>query len=83
MNANDELRPFAMLVPDMKAWAAENGCADEAERFNYRGFLDAALNGRIPAERVNSRWHYRRSNRARIAAGIGVVPKAAAPAAAA
>ncbi len=78
MPTTDEMRPFGALVLDMKEWATEMGCAAEAERFTYRAFLEAALNGRIPAERINNRWHYRRSNRSRIAAAFGVAPKAAA-----
>ncbi len=84
MAHEDDLLPIGQLIGDLKGFAAENGCRPDAlDHLDYRRVLDAVLSARIPAERIRSRWHYRRGNRARIAAAFGVVPTGATPAAAA
>lgn len=68
-----DLRPLALLIPDLKRFLIETGqgCA-RLSQLKYRRLAEAALDGEIPAERVNARWHYDPRNVPAIAEALGV-----------
>ena len=79
MTKDDELVPMGQLVTELKEFAAEVGYdGDALAHLTYSKMLNMALTAQIPVERINNRWHWRRRNRARIAAAFGVTPRAAA-----
>ncbi len=77
---SDTRQPIAELMGALRRYAAEVG-ADPAilDDVGYRHGLNAALDGRIPAVRVNSRWFWENADLPVIAAAFGVQAKAAVP----
>jgi len=76
-------RQLAELLPALRQYAAEIGAKPTVlANFGYRHALTAALDGVIPASRVNRKWYWREADLPVIAASIGVTP-ARAPAVAA
>ena len=65
-NASETLRPLADALFDAREWAAENGLDGALDDARHRHVVEAALDGRIPAQRINARWYYRPQDRAQI-----------------
>lgn len=57
----EALRPLAEFLIEGRGWAAENDLEGALDDNTHRDVVTAALNGWIPAERRNNRWHYRSS----------------------
>lgn len=64
---SETLRPLADALFDAREWAAENGLDGALADARHRHVVEAALDGRIPAQRINARWYYRPEDRALIA----------------
>ena len=66
---------LALLLPELRG---RPGFAVDAEvlgRWTHRDVSTAALNGRIPAKRINGRWYWERANLRKIAELMGVLAK--------
>lgn len=64
----DERLSLAQLLPELRDRAAEQGGkAVTLEGVSHRAVFNAALDGVIPAQRINGRWYVRRADLPRIA----------------
>ncbi|WP_424140010.1 hypothetical protein [Roseomonas chloroacetimidivorans] len=71
-------RPLAFLLDDLNRYLTETGRDTAAlAKLRYRGMQEAALDRKIPAERVNGRWHFSPDDLPRIAQALGLVPSPA------
>lgn len=68
------LQPLALLRTELQQAATSLGIApDAAEHLpSHRVILTMALDGELPAERVNGRWYFRPARLPEIAAAFGL-----------
>ena len=66
---------LAQLLPDLRSDPNLSVDRQALEGLNHRRVFSAALDGRIPAERINGRWYVKRDDRQKIAKLLGVMPK--------
>lgn len=68
-------RALACLLQDIRNEPPAGGNLQALDEWNHRRVSTAALDAKIPADRINGRWYYRMADRARIAEILGVMPK--------
>jgi hypothetical protein len=66
-------RPLALLLPDLERFAVETGRDRSAlSSLKHRKIVEFALDRKIPAERINGRWHFSPAELPRIADALGL-----------
>ncbi len=66
---------LALVLPDLKGDPGLSVDRQAVEGLTHRCVFGAALDGKIPAERINGRWYVKRADRQKIAELLGVMPK--------
>ena len=66
---------LAQLLQDFRSDPKLAANLQALDKWNHRRVLTAALDGKIPAVRINGRWYYQHENRPKIAEILGVLPK--------
>ena len=69
-------RALACLLQDIRNEAPAGANIRALDDWSHRRVSTAALDAKIPAERINGRWYYRQADRQHIAEILGVLPKA-------
>jgi hypothetical protein len=74
-----DLQPLAVLRHDLHANAPRLGISPESLDGipPHRGLLTQALDGRLPAVRVNGKWYFRRGKLPEIAQALGLIARPA------
>jgi hypothetical protein len=69
-------RALACLLQDIRNEPPSGANLQALDDWSHRRVSTAALDAKIPAERINGRWYYLQADRQRIAEILGVLPKA-------